>query len=220
MKKLLFVSLPKTGSTSVSSWLKTNYENDYHVFKFKKDFNHNFEDKKILDFHTGFQYNKKQNIRMFSRIKSKEQRLQFTVVRDPYERIESGFNYMIKNNYYNDNFVNSKNISFREFVLNRQLLERFMTFEAFNHTFRLLSSYTIENCQILLTTENLSEDWEWFCETCKINYTPIQHKNKTFQNDQPKTVWDEDMKKSIEEYITPDLKLLEKANHFRKQIIK
>lgn len=125
----------------------------------------------------------------------------FAVVRHPYSRVESLYNFY---KYKRD--VIDKNHSFRDFVMNYDSYYN----GAPNHpnsTFKTCFDYTSWEGEMktkyILKFERLVSDWEKFATQFNL---PIQLKHSNANNKKENVVWDDDMREVIQRIYQQDFK--------------
>jgi hypothetical protein len=91
--------------------------------------------------------------------------------------------------------------------MNKEEIFKNLSFAEYNHTFRLQTSFPIQNCKFVLRTETLSEKWKEFCEIIGVPYSPIRQRNKTAHDNYMK-YWDNEMLQFMKEYLKPDFDFL------------
>jgi len=201
--KITFISIPRTGSTSIRRQLRKLLPyrpvGDILIPPIGSI------DRKravLVDFHSGHHDSQERNSELYADLGNEWKEFEFTCVRNPLDRLVSGY-FHAKKRAGNC----ATKYDFKSFIMNREDILKSLSFAEYNHTFRLQTSFPIQNCKLVLRTETLSEKWKEFCEIIGVPYSPIRQRNKTVHDDYMK-YWDDEMLQSIQEYLKPDFDFL------------
>lgn len=210
--RVLFCSIPKTGSSSIREWFLEKMKPNYRFYGSKRcpeeqaAFNptdHNFM---FMDFVGGHHFDYVYTQTLYDQIGKEWKDLEFTCVRNPLRRLVSSYKFYKSLNAPEDvSFI--VNRTFKSFVLDREELSKRMYQTDFNHVYRLQCSFPIKNCSVILRTEDLSQDWKGFCERIGVDYFPIGHSRKSTY-DPFMSYWDDEMLEHCQEWLQPDFDLL------------
>jgi hypothetical protein len=221
-KKNIYFAITKSGSMSMRRWIEKHYSDQYILFE---DIKKQEINQPIVFYHMNNL--KEEKFKQYLEFKDNDERIKFTCIRDPWERLASGFFYCkdIKTHkHFGENTSSEiKNMSFKEFIMNhkRIIQDNLIQYDGFNHTLRRQVDFPIQDCSIFLILETINEDWKWFCDTMRFDFKPflLEHSNPDRKHSNYKYLkeWDDEMKECIYEYIKPDIELYELAKRNRKK---
>ena len=194
-KPLLFIHIPKTGGTYVEEvFNKYNYK----IGRF--DNNKHLQEKNKCNFwHTPVKYNKNINF--------KDYRV-FTVVRNPYDRIISEYNWGNFGEFYKNLNV-SKNTEINQFISKLNTNEKI--YDGDCHLLpqsEYLTDYYGNKVENIIHQENLDEELEKFINKYKLNVKLKKQKNNIKEKNYTQNDLTTESKNIIKNYYKEDFKLL------------
>jgi hypothetical protein len=190
-KKLIFVHIPRTGGTSISSVLSNNEKSALNIHPLNKNFLSN----------------------------SLSNYFKFTSIRNPFDRLVSVYHYCIRENFSivysktnNGIIFGKKNemLSFEEFVFEVQNYKNSTSFYNYHKKFFILyplSYWLYKNDKIcvdyIIRFENINEGWEYISK--KFNLDRNLPKFNETKRDDYKSYYNSSTKKIVEEFYKDDL---------------
>ena len=194
-KPLLFIHIPKAGGSYVE---KEFNKNNYKIGKF--DNNKHLKSKNKCTFwHTPVKYNKNINF--------KDYRV-FTVVRNPYDRIISEYNWKGFGEFYKKLNV-SKNTEINQFISKLNTNEKI--YDGDCHLVpqsEYLTDYYGNKVENIIHQENLDEELEKFINKYKLNVKLSKEKNQVKKKNFTQNDLTTESKNIIKNYYKEDFKLL------------
>tara|TARA_Y100000992_G_C21272879_1_gene497932 strand:+ start:425 stop:1108 length:684 start_codon:yes stop_codon:yes gene_type:complete len=194
-KSLLFIHIPKTGGTYVEEVFN---KHNYKIGRF--DNNKHLEEKNKCNFwHTPVKYNKNINF--------KDYRV-FTVVRNPYDRIISEYNWGSFGEYYKKLNV-SKNTEINQFISKLNTNEKI--YDGDCHLLpqsEYLTDYYGNKVENIIHQENLDKELEKFINKYKLNVKLSKQKNNIKQKNYTQNDLNTESKNIIKNYYKEDFELL------------